>query len=75
MSDNLRRMFLAIARGWINAAERLEQDMGLIRAARSGLETQTAAREVSPPNPFKHIPAVEMLWANFAEPSSREGQR
>ena len=63
-SDNLRRMFLAIAQGWIDAAERSEQDMGLKRAARRGLETRTAASGVTPPNPFNQIPAGEMLWTN-----------
>jgi hypothetical protein len=61
-SDNLRRMFLAIAQWWTDAAERLERDMGLKRVARSGLETQTVEHEISPPSSFNHIPASEMLW-------------
>jgi len=62
-SDNLRRMFLAIAQGWTDAAERLEWNMGLKREASSALPTQTAAHEMSPLNSFGHVPACEMLWA------------
>ena len=62
-SDNLRRMFLVLAQGWVDAAERLEQDIGLKPADHRDFETQTVAREASPSNAFNQIPVGEMLWS------------
>jgi len=62
-SDNLRRMFLALAQGWIDAALHLEQDIGLKSTEYRNLETQPVTREASPLNAFNQIPVGEMLWS------------
>ena len=67
-------MFLALAQGWIDAAERLEQNMGLKRAAGGGLETQTAEREMTSPS-FNHISAGEMLWTTESSGQHSDARR
>ena len=44
-SENLRRMFLGLARGWNAAADRLERKMGLRPADRRGAQTATRVAE------------------------------